>query len=144
MGAGFLEEQAIYASRLMGMRVEEIARTFRKTEDEVDDIIAAKARRTQAKVVAQPEVVFAIELDRIDEILQGVYPLAREGNKDAVSNYVKLGERRDKLLGLHLDVTRRKFMDPALADDLQDLTDEELRVLENIATRKRGTPGKGG
>ena len=121
----------------MGMRVEEIARTFNRSEDYVDEVVSAKARRTQAKVISQPEVVFAIELDRIDEILQGVYPLAREGNKDAVSNYVKLGERRDKLLGLHLDATRRRFMDGGLVEDLQDLSDEELRVLEGIMARRK-------
>lgn len=41
-----------------------------------------------------------LELDRLDMLLKGLEPMARVGNPGAVNSYLKVMERRAKLLGL--------------------------------------------
>jgi len=40
------------------------------------------------------------ELDRLEKLIEAVWPLAASGDKDGIASYMKISERRSKILGL--------------------------------------------
>lgn len=137
-------EDAVYASRIVGKRVEEIAQIFGIDEDKADEIIRARAAKVRARTIADPDVMFALELDRLDEIMEGVYVKARSGAKENVDSYLKISASRRELLGMHQDAVRKRFLDGAEDGDLSDLTEEELAVLDRIQKRRAAAKAGGG
>lgn len=137
-------EDAVYASRIIGKRVEEIAQIFGIDEDKADEIIRARAAKVRARTIADPDVMFALELDRLDEIMEGVYVKARSGAKENVDSYLKISASRRELLGMHQDAVRKRFLDGAEDGDLSDLTEEELAVLDRIQKRRAAAKAGGG
>ena len=125
-----------YALRLQGTREADIPELTDLLAGEVRETLEDQARRAQESHLE--EVAIALELDRLDAMLAGLWAAATSGDCAAVDRVLKIGERRDKLLGLHLEGARQKFTSGAATDDLEGLSQEELQVLANLAARKAG------
>ena len=54
----------------------------------------------RAQIVASVDELRAEEVSRLDGMLAKLYPLAAEGDVQAIDRVIKIGERRAKLLGL--------------------------------------------
>jgi hypothetical protein len=69
------------------------------------DVNAELARLTELRKDSTEELR-ELELERLDVLLKGLEPMARVGNPGAVNSYLRVMERRAKLLGL--DAPERK------------------------------------
>lgn len=65
----------------------------------------------------------AIELERLDMLTRGLEPMAAVGNIGSVSAYVRVMERRAKLLGLDAPIKQD------INVNMSELTDDELRAI---------------
>lgn len=118
------------------------------TQDEVHAAVEAAARRVRETHAEDTAV--ALELARLDAMLQGLWPAASTGDTAAVDRVLRIGERRDKLLGLATEAARQAFLQGASDHDLSGMSVEELQLLEKIqeklaqkksAIGSRGTRG---
>lgn len=72
--------------------------------------------RLLAKVIREPaEQLIALELRRLDDMLQAIYSLILAGNLGAIDRGLKIQERRAKLLGLDRPM---KFDVRSMVDDI--------------------------
>jgi hypothetical protein len=128
-----------YALRLQGHREVDIPSAMADAGEEAPSPAAVREaieRHARAAQESHSEAVaIALELDRLDVMLAGLWPQAAAGEVSAVDRVLKIGERRDKLLGLHLEASRAAFLNGAAADNLEDLSAEELKLLEKLAER---------
>ena len=62
----------------------------------------ARYRDKALESIALPHVDAARkeELERLEKLIEGVWAMAATGDKDAIASYMKISERRAKLLGL--------------------------------------------
>lgn len=84
---------------------------------EAELAILAKERTDKAEEMRQ------LELERLDMLTNGLEPMAKVGNPGAVNSFLRVMERRAKLLGLDA---------PAKMDlnvDVSTLSDDELRAI---------------
>jgi len=83
-----------------GLPYSAIGRRLGITRQRVHQLVrdAITARRAQ---VAEPiDEVLALEISRLDGMLERLYPKAAKGDMQAIDRVLKIGERRAKLLGL--------------------------------------------
>lgn len=80
------------------------------------------------------------ELDRLEAIIRAIWPAVESGDDKAIANYMKVSERRAKLLGLDrpIEVTQTVYEETAQERELRQLMEqaerdqkmEEARLLE--------------
>ncbi len=73
----------------------------------------------RASIVEPAATVRALELERLDALLAGLWELARNGQTDAIDRVLKVMDRRAKLLGL--DAATKHAVGP-----LEHLSDDAL------------------
>ena len=66
--------------------------------------VSAQLKRLAALALDNAEELRQLELERLDMLIQGLEPMARVGNPGAVNSYLRVMERRAKLLGLDAPV----------------------------------------
>lgn len=82
---------------LQGKTLMQLAEEFGVSNQRISQIL--KAIR-ESLPEHDRQLVVDLRLEQIGAIVQGVFPLARSGDKDAVASYVKLADREAKYLGL--------------------------------------------
>jgi hypothetical protein len=98
------------------------------------DVNAELARLTELRKDSTEELR-ELELERLDVLLKGLEPMARVGNPGAVNSYLRVMERRAKLLGLDAPTKQEVTgadggaIEQHTTLDLSKLTDEQLRAL---------------
>lgn len=122
-----------YALRVQGVREADIPSHTDLSPAEVRETLENQAARAQES--HSEEVAIALELDRLDVMLTGLWAAASTGDVSAVDRVLKIGERRDKLLGLHLEATRQRFLEGAGGYDLEGLTEDQLRFLHELSVK---------
>jgi hypothetical protein len=111
------------------------------TPQEVKDAIEMATKATQES--HREDIDIAIELDRLDLIMAGLWPAAVNGDTGAARLVVVIGERRDALLGLRSETARAAFANITSEDGLDDLSPQELEVLTKLAERRAGASKRG-
>lgn len=135
-----------YALRLQGHRESDIPHLMRLTGQsmtaaEVREAIEACAKATQES--HREDIDIAIELDRLDLLMAGLWSSAITGDTGAARLVVTIGERRDALLGLRSEAARAAFAAAATDGGLDDLSPQELEVLTKLAERRAGATKAG-
>lgn len=91
-----------------------------------------KAAKQQSRSEAQS--IRDLELMRLDVMLQGVWAMAKSGNKDSVLTALKIMDRRAKYLGLDTPAPEDPNKDKKPAN-LKAMSLEELDALGALATK---------
>jgi hypothetical protein len=100
-----MDEDAVIAARIRGLSVERIARSRKRgvTPEQIHDVIDRCADR-----VLTPDArrhALAIELLRLDRLMETAWPKAMGGDLAAIAIAEKLSARRCVMLGLHAPTT---------------------------------------
>lgn len=69
------------------------------------------------------------ELERLDLLVEAVWPLAETGDNTAIANYLKISERRAKLLGLDKPIE--------ISSTIVEITAQERELAEMLAQAER-------
>ena len=111
--------------RKSGASFESIARTLGyKGRSSAYRAVMAALRKTLQEPADE---LRKLELNRIDVALLGIWKLVRVGHLQAIDRFVKLAERRAKLVGLDAP-TKWAPTDPTGEKEYIGLTDEERMV----------------
>lgn len=88
--------------RLAGRMLWEIAEEIGSTESQVSRMLTKEVDKLEAEITESAERLRTIEAVRLEKIGEAIYGRAVDGELPAVDRYLKLQERRAKLLGLDL------------------------------------------
>jgi hypothetical protein len=133
------KDQTIYALYMAGHTPYAIARQL--TVDEKTKWTSAMVQEVVSRVGqdnlarTQEQLVYAaqLDLDRIDALIQVLWPQAKDGNLAAIDRISALTKRRAELLGLDApDVKLSLTMGGPDAVDLSALSDDELRQYRDL------------
>ena len=112
--------------RKAGRSYAEIARLLKSTASTVAKWVREEMERAEEKTLGLVEDVRALELERLDALLAGVWDEAKEGKTRSVSAALSILERRSKLLGLdaptQTQVGVASFVDLARAIEVESET----------------------
>lgn len=123
------EEKAL-ALRASGATYAQIGKQIDLTEVGARKMVLRVLGRLTSRANESAEQVLELELMRLDRMLLGLWPQAKQGNQGAVDRVLRIQERRAKYLGLDAPV-RREVSGPEGGPikheyDFSHLTDEEL------------------
>lgn len=90
--------------RRAGKNYGEIAAMLDIGKTSAHRMVKAGLAEAAAQVEAQAGELIALELSRLDAMLAGLWPSARQGGLGAIDRVLKIMERRAKLLGLDAPV----------------------------------------
>lgn len=108
--------KAGYSYRDIGARLEVSHEQARR---DVEAALAALVEDTKDSA----EQLRQLELERLDMLTKALEPMAAVGNPGAVNSFLRVMERRAKLLGLDAPVKQDINL------DVSKLTDDELRAI---------------
>lgn len=97
------QEQAL-KYRLSGYSHSRIAEAVGISKSQAHRLVTAALHETREQVDASADDLRTVELARLDGMLDKVYEKAAGGDLQAVDRVLKIGERRQKLLGLEAPV----------------------------------------
>lgn len=108
-------------------------KTIRDVEAEMG-IPRASVQRYKEKAlmsIALPSVDAARqeEIDRLEVIIKAVWPMVETGDKDAIASYMKVSERRAKLLGLDRPIE--------VNSTVTEVTAQEMELKQLLAQAER-------
>ena len=90
--------------RKAGFTYQEIADRLKVVVSTAHKDVTSELKRLAKETLESADEVRQLELGRLDMLLKGLEPMARVGKSDAVNAYLKVMERRAKLLGLDAPV----------------------------------------
>jgi hypothetical protein len=94
-----MDEEGVVRARISGQSIEKIARAGRVSAAEVHAVLSRYCDRTLNPDVRRHGL--AIELARLDRLLEAAWPKAMGGDLAAIAIAEKLSARRCVMLGLH-------------------------------------------
>jgi hypothetical protein len=94
-----MDEESVVRARIRGQSIEKIARARRVSAAEVHAVLDKYCERTLNPDVRRHGL--AIELARLDRLLEAAWPKAMGGDLAAIAIAEKLSARRCVMLGLH-------------------------------------------
>ena len=94
-----MDEEGVIRARVSGQSIEKIARARRVSAAEVHAVLDRYCDRTLNRDVRRHGL--AIELARLDRLLEAAWPKAMGGDLTAIAIAEKLSARRCVMLGLH-------------------------------------------
>lgn len=86
--------------RRSGLTFDLIGQALGVSKQRVHAIVTAELRHMAAENAADAEALRALEVERLDRLLQGLWMRAQNGELDAVDRALKIAHRRAALLGL--------------------------------------------
>lgn len=105
------EKGAILQRQLQALELRKQGLTYRDIGDKLSisyqqahNDVNAELKRLAALTLDCAEELRQLELERLDMLIKGLEPMARVGNPGAVTAYLRVMERRAKLLGLDAPV----------------------------------------
>lgn len=123
----------IMAMRRSGLTFDVIAHAKGVTKQRIHQIVKDELVKLSKEMAGETECLRALEIDRLDRLLAGLWKKAQDGDLDAVDRALKISARRSAMLGLD-DPTR--FAPIRIEHESVDMSPDELkRELE-----RRGLP----
>lgn len=122
--------------RRAGLGYESIGTKLGLGKSQAHRLVIAALAESRAQVAANADDLRAEELSRLDAMLTGLWPSARNGAGASVDRVIKIMERRAKLLGL--DAPERKRLEGPNGGPLQAVSmtiDEFQRVAAEVASK---------
>ena len=105
------EKGAILQRQLQALDLRKAGFTFREIADKLDmslgqahKYVHDELKNLAAQALDSADELRQMELERLDMLIKGLEPMAAVGKPDAVSAYLRVMERRAKLLGLDAPV----------------------------------------
>lgn len=105
------EKGAILQRQLQALELRKQGLTYRDIGDKLSisyqqahNDVNAELKRLATLTLESAEGLRQLELERLDMLIKGLEPMARVGNPRAVTAYLRVMERRAKLLGLDAPV----------------------------------------
>ena len=86
--------------RRSGRSYSEIAQKLGISKSRAHELVRTGIDGARAQVAGSSDELLALELSRLDGLLAKVYPMAAQGDLQAVDRVLKICERRARLLGL--------------------------------------------
>lgn len=86
--------------RKSGLSYREIGKRLDCSHEQARRDIESELKRLASERADKTEELRQLELERLDMLLKGLWPMAAVGNTGAVMSWLKVSERRAKLLGL--------------------------------------------
>lgn len=86
--------------RRSGSTLDLIGQAMGITRQRVHAVLKSELARTAAESAADADLLRALEVERLDCLLHGIWERAQSGNLDAVDRALKIAARRAALLGL--------------------------------------------
>jgi hypothetical protein len=126
-------DQDIFDQRLAGKSIRAIARQFRISMKEVDNIVEAHCTPV---TLEQKAKAYELELMRIDQMQLAAYEKARKGNISAIMAVAKLMERRAAMIGYEAPVRHDPIQVLAQATPVTS-TERIQLVLDQLVEQKR-------
>ena len=117
--------------RLQGYNYDYIGEKLGLKADAVGRAVRSALKRQKAVVAEKADEVIQLELQRLDTLFLHAMAHVRAGNVNAVTQALKVMERRTKYLGLDAPVKTQITQGPTELD-LTKLTDEQLADLERL------------
>lgn len=97
---GLQRRREIMALRRSGLTFDVIAQAKGITRQRVHQIVRDELRKLAQETAEETEGLRALELDRLDRLLAGLWKKAQDGELDAIDRALKIAARRAALLGL--------------------------------------------
>ncbi len=102
-----LEREAkAFSLRKGGKSYTAIARTLRISPQAAHKLVSAVFQRFTDELGETVAVVRQLELERLDQMLLGIWPAVRKGDLPSIDRALKISERRPKILGIDLPIAR--------------------------------------
>lgn len=123
------EKGAILQRQIQALELRKAGFSYRAIAEKLDighaqahkDVMGELERLAQLRDGKATEIL-ELELERLDMLTKGLEPMASAGNPGSVNSFLRVMERRAKLLGLDA---------PERFEDVTKLTDEQLqRIIE--------------
>lgn len=86
--------------RRTGLTYDLIGQAMGITRQTAHKLVMAELRQIAAETAAEADALRALEVERLDRLLQGLWARAQQGDLDAVDRALKIAARRAALLGL--------------------------------------------
>lgn len=86
--------------RRSGLTYELISQSLGISRAHAHRIVVAELRKLAAETAAEADALRALEVERLDRLLQGLWARAQQGELEAVDRALKIAARRASLLGL--------------------------------------------
>jgi hypothetical protein len=110
------------------------------TTKEVDAAYTSVGRENVARTADQLAYAAQMELDRIEAALKALWDDVLNGNLAATDRYLKLSERKSKLLGLDSPDVAVQLRMGSSDVDFSSLTTEELKVYLSLQQKVSQRP----
>lgn len=142
-------EVAAVEMRKAGANYRQIGKALGVGPGTANKAVMRVLKRMESKLGEDIEVVRQIEVERLDDMLRSTATLVREGNLQAIDRWLKIMERRAKLLGLDLapvQTARLGVQVETASGDRVQMAVEIVDLLEGAGVRLvlPGVPGTGG
>ena len=122
--------------RKAGGSYREIARQLGVDVHTVHGDVAAELAALRETTVGRAEELRALELERCDQMVAGLWPKVVSGNPPAVLAAVRVGERRSRLLGLDEPTATRTEISGSLSVDAQKRLDKERELFSLLSIQQ--------
>ena len=133
------QDEVVYALHMAGHTPSQIAHNMTIQTKErwdlmkVEGCIERVGKANVARTSRQMAMAAQLELDRMDEVLRGLWPQAKDGNLQAIDRFQRLSTERRKMLGLDApDVRLQLTLGSQEAIDFSALTTEELQQYQAL------------
>lgn len=137
--------QAVYDLRVAGKSEESIARTANLPVATVAALVQRRAQDRILREVRPLQTDVMLEIDRLDQMLEAIWPQVQSGDIHAVDRALKIGIERRALKGLDAP-TVKATLNLTLTDeggvDFDRLGAEELRQLKGLLEKARAPKKK--
>lgn len=101
---GAKQREMVLDLRRSGLSYSRIGEKLGITKQAAHRYVEKAMEETRAQIAASADVLRAEEVARLDAMLQGLWAKAKRGDAAAVDRVLRIGERRQKLLGLEAPV----------------------------------------
>lgn len=136
------EDETIYDMKLAGHNLRQISAGVNKTEAEVEQSINAMAERSRTRLASELAIATIIEIDRMDTIIQKLWPAVLAGDYGAIDRVNSLSKERRRLLGLDAPEVKASLNVTTDALDLSALSTDQLKQWEAIQQTLKAAKGK--
>lgn len=119
-----IRRKKVWANLLAGLNYREIAEALDCSIGTVCNDVKEKLEELKEETIRDVEEWRTLEIARIDRIINGIWKRVVDGDLAAVDRFLKLAERKAKLLGLDQESLNLK-----VDLDVSKLSDDQLQSL---------------
>lgn len=131
--------EAVYQLRVSGQSEEAIAKTSRLSLEQVTAVVALRADLRRQREARTLGIDAMLEIDRLDQMLEAIWPTVLSGDLYAIDRALKIGAERRALKGLDAP-TIKATINATVSDtdlDYSKYSPDELKALAALLAKGR-------